>query len=151
MAISIIMATEFFTVYTLVDVTATGVTRLAGNNEYQRNQQRNWETLLQVIGLKAQPVHIEGPICTELDVGYLEFGNMFEGRHRVWVACIGIEHTDVYLTGDNPVAGLENDFAQVPITSGLNETARFMLPIFYTHGAIKNIYFKPGQIDVNSI
>jgi hypothetical protein len=67
MAISIYMATEFFTVYTLVDVTATGVTRLTSDNEMQRNQQRNWETLLQVISMKAQPVHVEGPVCTELD------------------------------------------------------------------------------------
>lgn len=151
MAISIYMATEFFTVYTLVDVTATGVTRLTSDNEIQRNQQRNWETLLQVISMKAQPVHVEGPVCTELDVGYLEFGEMFEGRHKVWVTCIGVEHVDLFLKDEDPVAGLKEDFEQVPVVSGLSETARFMLPIFYTHGAIKNIYFKPGQIDVNSI
>lgn len=151
MAISIYMATEFFTVYTLVDVTATGVTRLTAENEFERNQQRNWETILQVISMKAQPVYVEGPVQTELDVGYLEFGEIFEGRHQVWVACVGIEHTDVYLEGNDPVAGLKNDFAQVPIVTGLNESARFMLPIFYTHGTIKNIYFKPGQFDVNSI
>ena len=151
MAISIYMATEFFTVYTLVDITSTGVTRLTPDNERQRNQQRNWETLLQVVGIKAQPIHISGPVQTELDVGYLEFGEMFEGRHQVWVACMGVEHTDVYLEGDDPVAGLKSDFSQVPVITGLDETARFMLPIFYTYGSIKNIYYKPGQIDVNSI
>ncbi len=151
MAISNSMATEFFTVYSLVDITATGVTRLTADNEHDRNQQRNWETVLQVFSMKAQPVHIEGPVCTELDVGYLNFGDMFEGHHKVWVACVGVEHADVYLEDDDPVAKLKIDFAQVPVVTGLSETARFMLPIFYTHGSIKNIYFKPGQIDVNSI
>lgn len=151
MAISIYMATEFFTVYSLVDITNTGVTRLTASNEHERNQQRNWETVLQVVGLRAQPIHIEGPVQTELEVSYLNFGDLYEGRHQVWVSCFGVEHSDVYLVGNNPVAGLEKDFEQVPVITGLNETARFLLPIFYTHGTIKNIYFKPGQIDVNSI
>lgn len=151
MAISIYMSVEFYTVYSLIDITETGVTRFASDAETARNQQRNWETVLQVFSMRAQPIHIEGPVRTELDVGYLEFGSMYEGRHQVWVACIGIEHKDIYLEDSNPVAGLEADFAQVPVVTGLEETARFMLPIFYTHGAIKNIYFKLGQIDVNSI
>lgn len=145
------MSTEFYTIYSLVDITATGVTRYTGDNELARNQQRNWETILQVFSLRAQPIHVEGPVLTELDVGYLDFGGMYEGRHRVWVSCIGIEHKNIYTEGDNPVAGLESDFAQIPVITGLEETARFILPIFYTHGSIKNIYFKPGQIDVNSI
>jgi len=33
------------------------------------------------------------------------------------------------------------DFEQVPVVTGLTETARFMLPIFYPYGTIKNIYF----------
>ncbi len=36
----------------LVDITATGVTRGEGK---QRNQQRNWETVLQTIGILTQP------------------------------------------------------------------------------------------------
>lgn len=151
MAISMYMAQEFYTVYSLVDITSTGVTRFSPEQEKERNQQRNWETLLQVFSLRAQPITIQGPVKTDLEVGYLDFGSMYEGRHQVWVACIGIEHVDVYKEGDNPVAGLESDFEQVPVITGLDETARFMLPIFYTHGAIKNIYFKPGQTDLNSI
>lgn len=151
MAISIYMSKEFYSIYSLVDITATGVTKVTGDAELTRNQQRNWETVLQVVGIRAQPITIEGPVVTELDVGYLEFGSMYEGKHKVWVACVGIEHSDVYLEDNNPVAGLESDFAQVPVVTGLTETARFLLPIFYTHGTIKNIYFKPGQIDVNSI
>jgi len=51
----------FYTGVTLVDITATGVIRHTNDNELLRNQQRNWETVLQCIGIKAQPQLIEGP------------------------------------------------------------------------------------------
>ena len=78
--------THRFTGYTLVDITATGVTR--GVNEHARNQQRNWETVLQTIGLRTQPVLIKGPVCTESTLGEgWEFGDYYYGCGRV-----GIEH-----------------------------------------------------------
>jgi len=36
----------------------------------------------------------------------------------------------------------------VPIIQGLNETAKFMLPIFYPHGAIKNIHFINQRVTI---
>ena len=39
---------QFYTGYTLVDITATNVTRYRPDQEFQRNQQRNWETVLQL-------------------------------------------------------------------------------------------------------
>lgn len=150
MAISNVMSIEFYTLYTLVDITATGVLNTIGD-ETKRNQQRNWETVLQVCGIRAQPVMVNGPTMFDAELSYFDFGEFYSGRQNIWCACIGIEHKDVYLVGDNPVAGLEKDFEQVPVITGLNETAKFILPIFHTHGAIKNIYFKPGQIDLNNI
>ena len=44
--------TEFFTVYTLIDVTDTGVTTGSGK-EYKQAQ--NLSVLLQTIGLRCQP------------------------------------------------------------------------------------------------
>ena len=51
----------FYTGVTLVDITATGVIRHTTADEIPRNQQRNWETVLQCIGIKAQPQLLEGP------------------------------------------------------------------------------------------
>jgi len=143
---------KFFTGVTLVDITATGVIRHVAEQELERNQQRNWETVLQVIGLRAQPQLIEGPVVRELEVDESSgFGEMYYGTQRVWIFCFGVEYEDVFLDSNDPVGGLDKDFAQVPIVCGLNETARFMLPIFYPYGAIKNIYFKPGRIHLNTI
>lgn len=143
---------KFFTGVTLVDITATGVTRHTAEQELARNQQRNWETVLQVIGLRAQPQLIEGPIVREFEVDESSgFGEMYYGAQRVWIFCFGVESEDVFLLDGDPVGGLDKDFAQVPVICGLNETARFILPIFYPYGAIKNIYFKTGRIHLNTI
>jgi hypothetical protein len=143
---------RFFTAVTLVDITATGVTRHRTEQELERNQQRNWETVLQCIGLRAQPQLIEGPICREYLIDETtNFGEMYYGLQKCWLFTFGVESDDVYLVDEDPVGGLDKDFAQVPIICGLEETARFILPIFYPYGAIKNIYFMDGRIRLNTI
>lgn len=143
---------NFYTGYTLVDITSTGVTRYRPEQEFERNQQRNWETVLQTIGLRTQPQMIKGPVSTESNLtdGW-DFGEAYQGRHKIWIWTFAVEHSDVYLTNDDPIGGLLKDFEQIPIIQGLEETARFMLPIFHPHGAIKNIYFKNLAIDLNNI
>lgn len=143
----------FYTGITLVDITATGVIRHTANNEIERNQQRNWETVLQCIGIKAQPHLIEGPYCKTVIVDETNnaFPEMYFGEHRCWIFSFSVEHEDVFLINDDPVAGLDQAFARVPIICGLDETARFILPIFYPYGAIKNICFMKGRINLNTI
>jgi len=150
MTISTSMNTlHYFAVVTLVDITRTGV--LHGDvDDSGRNQHRNWETVLQTIGLRAQPMEIQGPSMQEIDVEKLEFGEMYRGSQRVWTMSFAVEHIDVWKENNDPVAGLRRDFNQVPIITDLTETARFMLPIFYASGAIKNIYFKSLSQDVNT-
>lgn len=132
----------FYTCLTLVDITATGVIRHSTDQELERNQQRNWETALQCIGLRAQPQLVEPPVVNHLEIDEYLFGEYFlNTKQRVWIFTFGVEPADVFLLDNNPVGQLEKDFAQVPIICGLEETARFMLPIFYPYGAIKNIHF----------
>jgi hypothetical protein len=130
---------HFFQGFSLVDITATGIIR--GNNidEVKRNQQRNWETVIQCMGLRAQPQHIQEPVATEVALDHLEFGDFYSGVQTVWMWQWTVESSGVY--GQDLVA-LHQDFEQVPIVTGLDETARFMLPIFYPYGTIKNVYFK---------
>jgi hypothetical protein len=137
---------KFFTGVTLVDITATGVIRHTPEQELQRNQQRNWETVLQCIGLRAQPQMIEGPDCFECEINGSEpFGEMYYGMQKVWIFSFGVDSEDVFQLDNDPVGMLDKNFEQVPIICGLEETARFILPIFYPYGAIKNIYFMNGR------
>ena len=128
----------------LVDITETGVTRSTPGHELERNQQRNWETVLQCIGLRAQPLNIHqlpGPI-EHAPMKEYEFGEMYTGEHRVWSFRFSVEHSEVFAKGDDPLGLLDESFNSVPVTTYLTETAKFLLPVFYTAGAIKNIYFK---------
>lgn len=131
-----------FQLTTLVDITATGVVRSNGQRDVERNQQRNWETVLQILGLRTQPHVISFPykiMCAESDVHGL-FGNFNTGKHVAWRFEFDADHPGAYGTEDGSVAGLAADFEEVPIITGLTETAKFMLPIFYPRGAIKNVH-----------
>ena len=117
-----------------------------------RDQQRNWETVQQAIGLIAQPIEIEPPRRLDnINLEYLAFGEFFQGQHTVWAWVWAVEHADVYTDQRSRTGKLQSHFDQIPFISGLDETARFMLPIFYPYGSIRNIYFIDRYIDINNI
>lgn len=129
---------SIITCLTLVDITETGVTK---GQSHSRDQQRNWESVLQMLGLKTQPVIIKSPVMFAAeDMTHFEFGEFYEGYQNVWAFQFTGERTDF-----TDVKQLEEDFNEIPITMGLDETARFMLPIFLTSGLLKNIYFLDHQ------
>lgn len=132
----------FFQGFSLVDITATGITR-GDNDSMERNQQRNWETVLQCIGLRTQPQYVQDPIQSTVDnIDIAEFGDFYTGGQRIWFWQWAVEGEGVYDIPGKSLGGIHQDFEQVPVVTGLTETARFMLPIFYPYGSIKNIYFK---------
>lgn len=133
---------QFFQGFSLVDITATNITR-GMTDTLERNQQRNWETVLQCIGLRTQPQYVQAPVqSTFSDIGIAEFGDFYTGEQRIWYWQWAVEGEGIYDLPGKELAGLQQDFEQVPIITGLTETARFLLPIFYPYGTIKNIYFK---------
>jgi len=139
---------QFFRGFSLVDITATGVIRDQDSDSLARNQQRNWETLLQCIGLRTQPLNIQSPeIIGPADLSQYHFGDFYSGEHRIWTWAWTTEREGVYDLNGRIQAGLLQDLEQVPIITGLTETARFMLPIFYPHGTIKNIYITQQIIE----
>lgn len=128
---------------TLIDITNTGITR---GDSKERNQQRNWETVIQVLSLKTQPIITLGPDRVD-DVDFTKyagvksfFGDFYSGTQSFWGFRFNSENTDIY-----SIDQLEQDFEQVPVILGLDETARFMLPIFHSYGTLKNIHFFPAK------
>ena len=138
---------QFFQGYSLVDITATGVIRGADADSEERNQQRNWETVLQCISLRTQPHNIAEPQAGMGSMKLFDFGDFYEGGQKVWTWTWTIESAGVYDLPGKPLGALLQDLEQVPIITGLNETAKFMLPIFYPYGTIKNIYIKQINIE----
>jgi hypothetical protein len=135
--------------YTLVDITETKVIRDVVSLELERNQQRNWETVIQSIGLRAQPQNI-ALRTDEVPLENYEFGELYKGTHRVWSFAFTTDYPGVFDDGKDPIGLLESDFNEVPVVTYLSETARFLLPLFYTAGPIKNIYFKIPDSGVNT-
>lgn len=127
---------------TLFDVTPTGVTGhfKASNvpftdrsgqtiqNEISwnlaRNQQRNWETLTQVIGLRTQIYKLTTPVRS---------GSKFEFTFET-------ETPDAYGPEDNPLSMLVSDAADVPMLTGL-WNIQDIEPVLTVTGPRQNIWF----------
>jgi hypothetical protein len=90
---------------------------------FARNQQRNWETLNQLISLRTQVFDVE-PVASVPGEWCFEFS---------------VEHGEVYNTD---LSGLIAECAGVPMLTGLTEklTAQHTL---VTTGADQNIWFEP--------
>ena len=100
----------------------TIATELAWNQA--RNQQRNWETLTQVIGMRAQIGKITMPKRVK---DYWEFE--FE-----------VETIDAFGTPENPVKMLLADAEGVPMLTGL-WNRNDLQPIIVVSGPLQNIWF----------
>lgn len=145
--------------YTLIDITKTGIVsnyrpeipmfvddadQIVRDNETwnrSRNQQRNFETIIQIIGLRAQPLFLQPPTSAELDLNTLRFGIKHRGTHRVWTFRFAVEHNQVF-DGEYPLQSLHSDINQVPCILNLRETANIEDSVYITAGNNANIYFE---------
>jgi hypothetical protein len=141
-----------FLVQTFFDITATGVTghykpsRVPFrdhdgniiNNEADwnraRNQQRNWETITQILGLRTQLFRIQTPMLDQLN--------------RSWMFEFETESNNIYGDDADPTAVLRTDAAGVPMLLGLNNRPD-MSATLVTAGPQQNIWFAP--VFINSI
>jgi hypothetical protein len=132
--------------YTLVDITQTKITNAKDSmaDPKGRNKQRNWETLVQVLSLRAQPIVLEYMGSTVVEVSDYAFGSAYAGKHRVWSFKFGVEHGGVY-DGNRPFSVLETDCNKVPVIAKLDETILLTNAIFSTEQPTINIYFTATQ------
>ena len=125
----------------LVDITCTGVTRGDGKT---RNQQRNWETVLQTVGILTQPIILQLPELHNYDnenkfVGSKLFdaiGNkhkfqmqMLNPNINIWMFALGAEHEGVF--GPN-LNKLHEVFDMIPVIPDLDNTIQLKPSVFHT-------------------
>lgn len=94
---------------------------------HARNQQRNWETMLQLIQLRS---HI---------MSYTEPEH--ETSTNLWKFQFEIERPEVYDNGVHPLGCLLDDCANVPIVVKLAESAG-CANVIYVSGAEQNVWFQ---------
>jgi hypothetical protein len=92
-----------------------------------RNQQRNWETVNQVISLRTLPENISRPVHNA-DTG-------------IWSFEFAVVDPASITHNGNPVGYLLNDCADVPMILGLNETPD-ITAFLVSSGLDANIWFE---------
>lgn len=150
---------DYYTCYTLFDITPTAVSNTTSmpfkdaagqliedddSWERSRNQQRNWDTMVQIISMRAQPIALSRPRIMELEDHY--FSRSFSGKQRIWYFTFGVEAREVFRKGEDPVWALENDSNMVPMSIGLTETADLIPACILTDAISFNTCFKIGNI-----
>jgi hypothetical protein len=126
---------EFFSCYTLVDITDTGVYDPNQTTSYEQAQ--NLNTLLQAISLGSQPMLSSVEKLTAVDLSEFFFGDDFTGNQNVWILRFASERVGS-ITADT----LVRDVDGLPIYADLEETATFDNDLFVTgNDDSKNIYF----------
>ena len=95
-----------------------------------RNQQRNFETIMQVLQLRTQLFDLQQPIYT---AGHWQFD-------------FAIEFEGVYQLDRDPYGTLKNDCEGVPMLVGLDEK-HILTPVLTTDGSQQNIWFETVTIN----
>jgi hypothetical protein len=109
---------------TLFDITSTGTTGHVKHNRMpyvdnagtkitdigqwnrSRNQQRNWETVTQLISLRTQVDNLQEPVKTQ----------------HCWQFEFEVENEDLFNNGADRLAVLKTDCQGVPMLTGLDES-----------------------------
>jgi hypothetical protein len=123
---------RYFKVLTLVDITETKQYRKEQGKELEKDQQQNFVTLLQTIGIRVNPFYESGPKLVDHITDQM-FGTQHVKTTNVWQFEFGIEYegglTD---SAGNPAGLLIDDLHLVPVITNLTESARLDPPIFDT-------------------
>jgi hypothetical protein len=126
---------EYFTCYTLVDISDTGTYDPTSGQAYEQAQ--NLNALLQAISLGSQPILTSVEKLTAADMDDFEFGSDFTGTHNMWVLRFASERV-----GSITVNTLVRDVDGLPVYDDLDETATFDSNVFETNDVTQtNIYF----------
>jgi hypothetical protein len=131
---------------TLFDITETGVRNHTANARLpfqdqagqevdtekswirSRNQQRNWETVNQILALRTLPENISSPVCVPTDQG------------QTWQFEFDVPDLSAVSEGDAALSLLLQDCEAVPMITGLTETSDLESAL-RTQGAAANIWF----------
>lgn len=123
-----------FSILTLIDITETGSHR--GPDKLAVSQQANFNTLIQVIGLRVNPMP-KRVNTHEKNIDKLGFGSKYKGKQKYWEFVFEIDY------GETSVEILEDDFHLVPFIKELENTANFEPAVFDTKSEErKNIVFE---------
>ena len=122
---------------TLVDITQTGQTKFKSQDRLLINQQANWNTFLQVLSMRINPIFDGSPVKVTRALEPEEFGSDYkEKEYNVWEFKFQSER-DEALTPEM----LREDFDLIPVIKVLEESIINNSDAFRTTGMAQNIVF----------
>jgi len=142
-----------YAVQTFFDITATGITGHfkpakipfrddAGNTitdleswTRARNQQRNWETITQILGLRTQLFRLQTPVT--------------DTTNSAWMFEFETETDHIYGDDADPTRVLRSDSDGVPMLVELDNRPE-LLPMLATSGPAQNIWFTLISINTST-
>jgi len=92
-----------------------------------RNQQRNWETVNQIISLRTLPENIVDP--------------QFDADTKTWIFRFDINNIESVTLNNDPVGALMRDCDGIPMIIGLGEQQE-LSQVLQTQGPRANIWFE---------
>jgi len=134
-------STDFYTVYTLIDITDSGIVspKVDAKGFFQA---QNLNTFIQSVSLRSQPVLSSVTMLTAKDLSDYEFGSNFTGIHDIWVLKFASETRDAWRKDNDNVYLLKQDFDTMPIHITLDETAVINPESVDASTVNANTYFK---------
>ena len=124
---------------TLVDITATGQYRQEQGRQKELNQQQNFDTVLQTLGLRGNVYYTVKP--TVIEATGKSHGFTVNKTVKMWQFEWQMEIDYLFEKSGDPIHWLRHDFDLVPIIPNLNETTVLKRPMFMTSGPDANIIF----------
>jgi hypothetical protein len=99
-----------YTCYTLFEIPDKG----------DRNTIRNWNTVVQVLSLRTQPIITRFPSYRHEKLNKYEFGKQYKGDAKVWSFKFTFEHPELFVLDDNPIGNLIQDSNLIPMIDHTN-------------------------------
>lgn len=132
---------------TLYDITQTGVGRRVYTTAQtsidtikQRNQQINFETILQIVSMRCQPENITMPQRSIQTIKNY-FGTAYSTKAQCWEFTFTVDRPDVFANGNQVLGHLYGDSDGVPMLIKLDESLELPTQINITD-KYKNIYYE---------
>ena len=105
------MSPQKYEIHTTVDITNTQDTNPKGNSKSYL-QMQNLSSILQVLGMRAQPLYPH----------VVKDKSVYFGNHTTWILRFDCDIQGAWQKGENNVYFIEHDLHRIPVYSGLDET-----------------------------
>jgi len=129
-----------YRLYTLADITNTGQFKTGTGRELEKNQEQNFKTILQTIGLRSNVIYSRPP---KLLTGFgIDYGFEMKDEVNIWCFDFSTERDDIWLENGDQLALLQVDFELVPFITELTESIALQPAVFQPLGEGRNIVFE---------